>query len=134
MKRKRAFLIVLSCLLGWFLLVGGCPKATIKLKKIDCNKEDIALNPKVVTRVVNSNTDTYQVEIDFTVTCNGVPVPDAELIIEGWWPGQEKRKTNSQGKTSFRKQVQGNPAGQGHEITAIIEAADGDDRRLIPIP
>ncbi len=115
-------LAVICCACFGFLLIGGCDGTppTITLTATDCLVDDIKIT---ATATKSGRKPNFTVKITVVVTCNGNPLPNAQLKVE-WWIGPAVRvTTDKDGKASASKgRIWADPSGQTVELT--IEGSD----------
>ena len=124
MRLLPGILAVLCCACFGFLLIGGCDgsQPTITLTATDCLADDIKIT---ATATKSGRKPNFTVKITMVVTCNGNPLPNAELKV-AWWIGPDvKVKTDKDGKASASKgRIWADPSGEKVKVT--IEGSDGE--------
>ena len=115
------------CVAAAILLLYGCPGTgtpKIVLSVTDCEVNKITIEKK--TLVTTPPGSQWNLKTTIIVKCDGVPVNDAELKVEFWWPnGTFVRKTNSEGKIEFIKNGQGSPP-YGSKFKVTIKGNDDE--------
>lgn len=126
MSRTIKLPIILIVAAALFLMYGcpgsGTPK--IVLSVTDCEVDKITIEKKTVTTTQSGRQ--WNVKATITVKCDGVPVKDADLKLEFWWPnGTFQKKTNSDGQITIRKSGDGAPP-YGSKFKVTIKGNDDE--------
>lgn len=114
-------LIAATLMIVW----AGCPGSTptVTLTATDCEKDKIEI--KASMRVAGSASN-WRVVVNIKITCDGQPLPDAEIRYTNWLGETTTLKTNDQGEASPIRSVgtSDRPSGP-FEVTVEIEGSDG---------
>jgi len=95
---------------------GGSSQPDIILEVTDCPADDITMS--VTSSKTSSSGNQWNIRVIVEVKCAGKIVPNAELKMKFWWPGEAfKLKTGPDGKTMYRRRVAADPTGNTYSVT-----------------
>lgn len=101
------------------VLLSGCGDSSqpeIILEATNCPADDITIS--VASSKTSSSGSQWNMRVIVEVKCAGKIMPNAELKMKFWWPGNEfKLKTGPDGKVMYRRRVAANPTGNTYSIT-----------------
>lgn len=103
---------------------GDGSDGAVQYRQIDCKAADIGF--AVTSSNRQSSGNQYLQRIEVTVTCNGAPVPDADVKFELWIGDPTKGTTNSQGKATWRNRAHADATGSSFTLTVLGTDEDGD--------
>ena len=118
LKTKIKLLFNASILYLSLLLVacGGSSQPEIILEATNCPADDITIS--VASSKTSSSGSQWNMRVIVEVKCAGKIVPNAELKMKFWWPGNAfKLKTGPDGKVMYRRRLAANPTGNIFSIT-----------------
>ena len=121
-------LLVLGAALSWAGCTGSTP--TITLTATDCEKDKIAID---ASKTVGGSASNWVVVVTVEITCDGQPLPNAEIKFTPWIGDALRLTTDAQGKATYRRNVSTTDRPGNLTVTVEVEGADGTKTESITV-
>lgn len=109
-------------LLIFLFIVAGCDSGP-DIRPVDCPKNKLNLNMMTGYKGGVIRRD-LEVVVRLNVSCDGTPVPDADVRLEYWWSDSKfVHVTDSKGTLQVERSVIIDP--RGEEVRAVVRGKNG---------